>query len=110
MKQIKEHIIFKLITLVLVLSLFVPTVVKFNHVFVHHTHKVCLDDTTTHIHKVDLDCEFHKFQLNQNFTFNQTYLQLFSPQEKDIEIVSQYNFLSKYQRLHFSLRGPPALI
>lgn len=110
MSQIKEHIVFKIITFSLALMLLVPSAIKFAHIFTHHNHKVCIGGQSTHIHKVDLDCDFHKFQLNQNFTLNNSYIELFSPQEKSLEIVSQYTFLSKYQRLHFSLRGPPSLI
>lgn len=110
MTLIKEHIIFKILTLFLVVTLFAPTALKLTHVFNHHEHKVCIGDDSTHIHQVDLDCDFHKFQLNTNFTVNSFAIKLFTPKEKFIEIVSQYNFLSKYQRLHFSLRGPPNLI
>ena len=110
MLKFKEHIIFKTATLALVVSLLIPSIVRFSHIFSHHEHKVCVGETSTHIHEVDLDCEFHKFQLNKNFAFTDSYLELFSEEEYPLQIVSQYNFLSKYQRLHFSLRGPPALI
>jgi len=108
--NLKQHIIFKLATLIIVVSILVPTAVKFAHVFSHHKHQVCKEGNKTHIHKVDLDCEFHKFQLNKNFTFNKLAFTLFSPQEKPIEIVSQYQFISEYQHLQFSLRGPPSLV
>lgn len=110
MIQIKEHIIFKVFTLLIIAALLVPTAVKFTHIFTHHKHEVCKDGNTTHIHKVDLDCEFHKFQLQNNFLLNTSITELFSLQENPKEIISQYRFLSKYQRLHFSLRGPPSLI
>ena len=110
MNHIKEHIIFKIFTLFIIAALLVPSAVKFTHVFAHHKHEVCEGGNLTHIHKVDLDCEFQKFQLNNNFTFDNSYSELFSLQKKSLEIVSQYRFLSKYQRLHFSLRGPPSLI
>jgi hypothetical protein len=96
--------------LFIIAVLLVPSVVKFTHVFTHHKHEVCEGGDTTHIHKVDLDCEFHKFQLNNNFTFNNSYSELFSPQVNSLKTVSQYRFLSKYLRLPFSLRGPPSLI
>ncbi len=110
MNHIKEHIVFKALTLSLVLTLLVPSALKFIHIFEHHEHDVCLGEKTTHLHKIDLECEFHKFQLNKNFTFNFSYLELFSEKTESLQISSQYVFLSKYQRLHFSLRGPPALI
>ena len=87
-----------------------PAAIKAVHIFEHHNHKVCLGDTSTHIHQVDLDCEFQKFQLNQNFTIFQEHIDIYSPQETPLKTVSQYFFISEYQRLPFSLRGPPALI
>ena len=90
--------------------LFVPSGVKLAHVFAHKHHKVCVGGDSTHIHQVDLDCEFHKFQLNNSFSFSTYTCTLFSEKEMPLEIVSQYNFISKFQRLQDSLRGPPALI
>ena len=110
MNHIKEHIVFKTLALSLVLTLLVPSALKFIHIFEHHEHEVCLGEKTTHLHKIDLECEFHKFQLNKNFTFTFSYLELFSEEIEILETDSQYVFLSKYQSLHFSLRGPPALI
>ena len=107
MNHIKQHIIFKIITLLLVVSLLIPTVVKFTHIFSHHEHEVCLGEKTTHLHELDLDCSFYKFKLNNNVTFSFFNVDLISPQEEQFEILSLYSFLSKYQRLHFSLRGPP---
>ncbi len=106
----KEHIVFKLLTMLLVLTLLVPSAVKLAHVFEHHKHEVCQGGDNTHIHKVDLDCEFQKFQINNNFTFSKIVLDVFQLNENSKTIVSQYQFLSKYQHLHFSLRGPPALV
>lgn len=91
-------------------TLLLPASIKVVHIFEHHEHKVCSGDTSTHFHQVDLDCEFQKFQLNHNFTFSQQLIKLFSPQETPLKKVSQYFFISKYQRLPFSLRGPPALV
>ncbi len=106
----KEHIIFKLLTMLLVLTLLVPSAVKLAHVFEHHEHEVCQGGDTTHIHKVDLDCEFQKFQLNNNFTFSDITFEVFQCNKNSKAIISQYNFISNYQRLHFSLRGPPSII
>lgn len=110
MNNITKHIASRIVALLLVVSLFVPAAAKLNHVFSHHKHQVCIDGHTTHIHKIDLDCDFHKFQLNKTFTLNTSLVELFNLQEASLKIISQYNYLSKYQRLHVSLRGPPALI
>ena len=96
--------------LALIVALLVPSIIEFSHIFSHHEHKVCMGETSTHIHKVDLDCDFQKFQLNKTFTISNSYSELFSPQELSVKIISQYDFLSSYQKLHFALRGPPSLI
>jgi len=110
MQRIKEHITFKLITLLIAVVFLVPSAVKFLHIFSHHTHEVCKGYQTTHIHKVDIDCDFYKFQLNKNFTHTFFNIDLFLEKNEPQQIVSQYHFLSKYQRLQTSLRGPPSLI
>lgn len=106
----KEHIIFKILTFLLVLSLFVPATIKLAHVFEHHKHEVCKDDTTTHIHKVDLDCEFQKFNLNLNSPLVVNYVELF-------EITSPYTlpFLTyatpyNHKQTALNLRGPPTIV
>lgn len=110
MKINRTHIIFKVLTLGLVLTLLFPIAFKFAHVFEHHKHEICTGESSTHIHKVDLDCEFQKFQLNTNFNISHAVFELFQIKKETSKILSQYSFLSKYQRLHFSLRGPPSLV
>lgn len=110
MQDLKKHIVFKIITLIIAVVFLVPSAIKFSHVFTHHTHEVCKGELTSHIHKVDIDCDFYKFQLNKNFTYLLFNVDLFLENNEPQQIVSQYHFLSKYQRLQTSLRGPPALI
>ena len=110
MPNLKEHIIFKTFTLALIATLLIPSIIKFCHTLSHHEHKVCLGKKSTHIHEVDLDCDFHKFQLNKTFTISNSFSALFICEELSVKIVSQYDFLNSYQKLHFALRGPPSLI
>ncbi len=110
MQHIKEHIIFRLCTLFIAALLLVPIAVKFAHIFEHHNHIVCKGDNSTHIHQVDLECEFYKFKLNKNFTYSLFNIDLFLEKSEAQQIISQYHFLSEYQRLQTSLRGPPVLI
>lgn len=110
MQLAKEHIIFKIITLVIAVVFLVPSAVKFAHIFTHHTHEVCKGYETTHIHKIDIDCDFYKFQLNKNFAYSWFNIDLFIEKNESLQIKSQYHFLSKYQRLQTALRGPPVLI
>ena len=110
MVNLKEHIAFKFITLALVISIVIPSIVKFSHVFTHHEHKVCLGEKSTHIHKVDLDCDFHKFKLNNSYYTSFEYQNLFCVTPYYKVSILTYKFLNKHQPLSFSLRGPPTLV
>lgn len=107
MQQVKEHIAFKSITLLITLMVLAPSAVKFTHIFTHHTHEVCKGYESTHIHKVDFDCDFHKFKLNNNYLHALAYNSFFK-QSQHYKIQSlTYKFLNNRQPLSFSLRGPP---
>ncbi len=110
MQNIKEHIIFKTLTIVLVISLITPTLVKFAHVFENHKHEVCLSKQQAHLHTLDLECEFYKFKVNNTFTFKVVNFNLLSIVNNHKVYSSQYQFISEYQRLSFALRGPPQLV
>jgi len=106
----RTHNLAKFSGLVLVLCLLFPSFVKFSHIFEHHQHEVCLGEHTTHLHKVDTDCDFYKFKLNNAFTFTTAHFEFAEQTIEAKKIESQYNFISAFQRLHFSLRGPPQLV
>jgi hypothetical protein len=108
-QNIKQHIAFRTATLLLVFTLVLPSVVKFSHVFEHHQHEVCNGEITTHLHNQDVDCEFYKFKLATSFTIPDYNVDIFQPQHTYLKSDSHYDFLSDYQRLHFSLRGPPQI-
>lgn len=111
MKPIQEHTIFKLITIVLIVSILIPSIVKIGHVFENHKHDVCTDNLTqTHLHTLDLDCEFYKFKINNTFTYKTLNFNLLSIENNHKVYTSQYRFISEYQRLSFALRGPPQLV
>ena len=110
MQYIKEHIIFKTLTIVLVISLITPTLVKITHVFEDHKHEVCLGEQLAHLHTLDLECEFYKFKINNTFTFKVLHYNLLSIINNHKTFNSQYQFISEYQRLSFALRGPPQLV
>ena len=107
---LREHIIFKSLTLILVLNFLLPSVVKFLHIFEHHQHEVCYGEADAHFHTLDVDCEFYKFKLNSPFTIPQNVAGLSEFLDVTIFYPKEYSFLSEYQRLHFALRGPPTLI
>ena len=87
-----------------------PSVVKFSHVFNHHQHEVCKGESDSHIHTLDIDCDFYKFKLNTPYTFLDVAFETIMFQDNHQVIVSQYDFVNDYQRLHFSLRGPPQFV
>ncbi|KJD31463.1 hypothetical protein PK35_14660 [Tamlana nanhaiensis] len=105
-----KHITFKFFALLLVGLLCLPTILKLQHSFEHHEHKVCLDDSTTHIHTVDLDCDFHKFQLNHHFTLTEQTFESLPETTPFQNNFKSYSFLKNHQHLYFSLRAPPAFI
>lgn len=112
MQTIKEHIIFKLLTFMLVVTLLIPTATKFAHVFTHHKHKhdVCKGEKKSHLHETDIDCEFYKFKLNNYFLFSlkpNSFISVSTIYE--IPCLS-YNYLNNHRQLSFSLRGPPSLV
>jgi hypothetical protein len=87
--------------------LVLPAVVKFSHLFAHHKHEVCLGENQSHFHELDMDCEFYKFNINHYTTLiNFEFIPLEVVDNQEI-IDTKYLFLSTFQKLHFSLRGPP---
>lgn len=108
MQQLKEHIIFKGLVILLAIVLLTPTAVKFTHLFNHHKHEICKGEYQTHLHKTDVECNFYKFKLNNSFHTVNTFYEIEIPKIVNHKINSQYFFLSKYQKLHFALRGPPS--
>lgn len=110
MKLIKEHIVFKLLTVLLVITLLVPAGVKLAHIFEHHNHKICLGDDSTHIHKVDLDCEFQKFSITHHFQLSEEFIEFFQTESPTLTYNVTYKFLNNHRPLSFSLRGPPVLV
>ncbi|WP_338733786.1 hypothetical protein [Mangrovimonas cancribranchiae] len=83
---------------------------KFAHAFSHHEHEVCLGTDGAHIHNFDMECEFYKFKINSSFTFTAHSYQILEFKDNHSPILSQYYFISDYQKLPFSLRGPPLFV
>ena len=106
----KEHIVFKILTILLVVTLWVPSAVKLAHVFEHHKHEVCEGGGSTHIHKVDLDCEFQKFNTTHHYQLSLKFDKLFQILSYTRIYNLTYKFLNNHRPLSFSLRGPPVLV
>ena len=107
MQFLREHIIFRFFAIALAFTLVLPSAVKFAHAFNHSKHLVCIGTSTTHLHKLDLDCKFYDFKLTHNYVLSDSEFNLFVPKSVCLESTTEYVFLNTYQQLHFSLRGPP---
>lgn len=111
MSKLKLHISFKGLALLLAMAILSPNAVKLTHAFSHHTHEVCVDGLSdTHLHSLDLDCEFYKFKLQKDITFIAS-----SYSEAEVSTSTRlsgtlYVFSYTHQHLSFSLRAPPVLV
>lgn len=96
------------ICLLLVTLLLTPSVVKLGHLISEHEHLDCSAVGELHIHEIELDCDFHDFNLSPQI--HSSLVEVPRPLIVNIpkKITFQYTFLSKYQKLHFALRGPPS--
>lgn len=110
MLQIKEHFASKILVVVLAIVLVTPIFVKLNHIFEDHKHEICKTPYTNHFHELEIDCEFYDFRLNTEFNYSYTLVDIRVLTETTQSIISQYHFVSNYQQLQFSLRGPPQTV
>lgn len=110
MKYNNQHILNTCIAVLLLIAVVLPTAVKFAHIFEDHKHEVCTNLTDTHYHEVEIDCEIYKFKLSTVFSFETYASELIVIDNNHSITGSQYQFVSEFQRLPFSLRGPPSLI
>jgi len=107
MSKYKKSIIFKSLIVTLVITLLVPSFVKLAHAFENHEHEICITPQKEHFHEYDIDCEFYKFKTNPQVAISFDYAESIDIKTNTSPVVSQYQFISDYQRLSFSLRGPP---
>ncbi|AEH02231.1 MULTISPECIES: hypothetical protein [unclassified Lacinutrix] len=110
MQKIKNHIIIKCASLLLVLAVALPTVVKAFHVFESHEHVVCVDKSTTHIHATDFECEFYKFKLNNAYALVFNKITILKQEYKNKRIYSFYKSIVSQNYFDIKQRGPPHYI
>lgn len=110
MREIKLHLITKVATVILIVALLVPSVVKFSHILEDHKHEVCKGEFQSHFHEVDLDCEFYKFNLNNGILFEIAHLELLQVEHNQEFLQEHYIFLQGHQQCNAYLRGPPFLV
>jgi hypothetical protein len=110
MQIIRTHIIGKVLVILLSMFLLAPLAVKLNHIFEDHKHEVCKTPNKLHFHNLQLDCKFYDFRLNTYYYQSPEVFEIFDIEDIQETMVSQYHFISHYQRLQFSLRGPPSYV
>lgn len=87
-----------------------PSAVDLAHIFSGHEHYTCNHYAESHFHEKTVDCEILHLQQNP---FSLTPLHSWvamAPEMKNLPVKRDYSFLSTYQKLHFSLRAPPAFV
>lgn len=109
MSKYKENMVFKSLIITIVITLLVPSFVKLAHAFENHKHEICITPQKEHFHEYDIDCEFYKFKTNPQIAVVFDYPEDLLIKKISVPIISQYQFISDYQRLSFSLRGPPTV-
>lgn len=107
MSKYKNSTFFKSLIITLVITLLVPSFVKLAHAFENHKHEICEVPQKEHIHELDIDCEFYKFKISPQIAIAIDYDQSLEIFDLNTIIDSQYQFIIDFQRLSFSLRGPP---
>lgn len=104
----KQHITVRLAVLLLAFTLVLPSLVKLSHAIQHnHDHDVCIEKDQVHFHKLEYDCEFYKFKVQTQSTFNALDYELYSHEDNHHFSLSVYTFLSDYNCPLIALRGPP---
>jgi hypothetical protein len=92
----------------LTLILLLPSFLNFNHVFAHDPNFACDDHSTTHLHQTTLDCELCDFHPSPIIAFHFFSYELDEVLPPNKIFFNYYEFLSDFQKLSFSLRGPPS--
>lgn len=108
MNKNKLHIGFRTCAMVLAMAVLTPVGVKLAHSLNHHEHEVCQGYAETHLHSLDLDCEFYKFKLSKELNIS-VYNYQNATNEVNSYLIQTLHFLPyTHQHLSFSLRAPPA--
>jgi len=91
----------------LTMAILLPSVLKLSHIYAHEKHTVCVEYNDLHIHKKQLDCELCKLHYTPFFKYELFTYELVNDVFIDKKFFNNYLFLSEYQKLSYSLRGPP---
>ncbi len=103
----KKDISLSFASLLLVVCMALPAVMKLSHAIHGHRNQQCNVDIALHLHEAEFDCDFQKFKLSQQFYKAPRHFEFQTPSASEEINDDYYFFLGTYQNLHFSLRGPP---
>ena len=96
-----------MVAIILLVGLMGPYFVKIAHALYEHEELHCVSKGKLHIHEVEYDCDFEHYHLSSLYYPEFDCPELITPAPITETITNNYYFLSKYQQLHFVLRGPP---
>ena len=103
----RTQFISSITTLLLVLCILAPTAVKLSHAIYEHEGLECTATGAVHVHEIEFDCDFHKFKLSTQYYTVPLKLDVKMVAVKQVHHTDFYISLSKFQKRHFALRGPP---
>tara|TARA_R110000823_G_scaffold62036_1_gene147608 strand:- start:1711 stop:2037 length:327 start_codon:yes stop_codon:yes gene_type:complete len=103
----KDKIVYPIVAVILMASLLGPYFVKIAHALNEHKEFHCISKEL-HVHAVEFDCDFEHYHLSSFYYPEFDYPQFIELVPITEAIINNYYFLSKYQQLHFVLRGPPS--
>jgi len=96
--------------LVLTIVLLLPSILNYTHVFAHDFNFACDEHSTTHLHESTLDCDLCDFHPTPVIVYQFLNFNLDEVLPPNKKFFNSYEFLSDFQKLSFSLRGPPSSI
>lgn len=105
----KRDLSLSLAAVLLIICMALPSIMKLAHAIHGHNHQKCTENIALHLHEAGFDCEFQKFKLTQQFYAPLQEFRIFQNTSINERNYNYYFFLSSYQKLHFSLRGPPSV-
>lgn len=86
-----------------------PSAVDLAHIFSGHQHYTCNHYAESHFHQKTVECDLFHFQQTP-FSFPPLYSgSVIEPEVEKLLSEKKYDYLNTFQKLHFSLRAPPAL-
>jgi hypothetical protein len=108
MNDIQKHILFKITTVLTVVLLMLPLVVKSTLIFEDHKHDICIDDQqASHLHAKDIHCEFYKFKIFTQYLIIENNSESITEKTSSKSNFLHYNFLHNNRPSSQFLRGPP---